>query len=146
MVSKVIKQLQEIQANSHVLYVAFHNYHCNVKGMQFFPVHEMTEKLYDAMSEIFDDTAERILQLGGKPLVTLSEIVAASTLKEETKSSFEAKEVISHVVKALEAMLAEWVKLSKLAEEVRDTTTMAMADEKFAELEKQLWMYKATLA
>lgn len=144
--SKVIKQLQEIQANSHVLYVTFHNYHWNVKGMQFFPVHEMTEKLYDAMSEIFDDTAERILQLGGKPLVTLSEIVAASTLKEETKNSFEAKEVISHVVKALEAMLAEWVKLSKLAEEVRDTTTTAMADEKVAELEKQLWMYKATLA
>ncbi|AFL68901.1 Dps family protein [Sulfurospirillum barnesii] len=144
--SSVIKQLQEIQADSHILYVTFHNYHWNVKGMQFFPVHEMTEKLYDAMSEVFDDTAERILQLGGTPLVTLSEIMAKTTLKEESKNSFDAVAVIGNVVKALEKMLAQWSTLSKLAEEVRDTTTMNMADDKVAEIEKQLWMYKATLA
>jgi len=43
-------------------------------------------------------------------------------------------------------MLAQWKKLSVLAEEVRDTTTMNMADDKVAGLEKQLWMYRATLA
>ncbi len=144
--SKVIQHLQEIQADSHVLYVTIHNYHWNVKGLQFFAVHEATEKLYDAMSEIFDETAERILQLGGTPLVSISEITAKTTLKEETKKSFAVKEVIENIAKILEGMLAQWKKLSTLAEEVRDTTTMTMADDKVAGLEKQLWMYRATLA
>jgi len=144
--SNVIQHLQEIQADSHVLYVTIHNYHWNVKGLQFFAVHEATEKLYDTMSEIFDETAERILQLGGTPLVSLSEIMAKTTLKEESKKSFEVKEVIENIAIILEAMLAQWKKLSVLAEEVRDTTTMNMADDKVAGLEKQLWMYRATLA
>ena len=144
--SNVIKQLQDIQADAHILYVNFHNYHWNIRGMQFFPIHEMTESLYNAMSEVIDDTAERVLQLGGEPLVNLSEIIARASVKEDVKHSFEAKEVIQNISKALEEMLAKWRMLPKKAEEVRDTTTMAMADEKVAELEKQLWMYRATLA
>jgi len=144
--SNVISQLRKIQANSHLLFVTFHNYHWNVKGMQFFPIHEMTQKLYESMSEIFDDTAERILQLGGEPLVTLVEISKEASIQEEIERSFEAKVVVERVAKALEESKKEWLSLSKLAEEVRDTTTMAMADEKVAELEKQLWMFKSTLS
>jgi len=41
---KVIKQLKVIQASSLVMFTKVHNYHWNIKGNQFFPVHEMTEK------------------------------------------------------------------------------------------------------
>jgi len=86
--SNVIQHLQEIQADSHVLYVTIHNYHWNVKGLQFFAVHEATEKLYDTMSEIFDETAERILQLGGTPLVSLSEIMAKNDAQRRVEKIF----------------------------------------------------------
>lgn len=34
--SKIIEQLKQIQADSHALYVKMHNYHWNIKGMDFF--------------------------------------------------------------------------------------------------------------
>ena len=56
--SKVIKQLKQIQADAHALYIKVHNYHWNVKGMDFHPVHAYTEGLYNEMSVLFDDMAE----------------------------------------------------------------------------------------
>ena len=43
--SKVILQLNTIQADANALYIKFHDLHWNVKGIQFFSVHEYTEKL-----------------------------------------------------------------------------------------------------
>ena len=44
--SKVVTQLNQIQADAHALFVKFHDYHWYVKGIQFFSVHEYTEKAY----------------------------------------------------------------------------------------------------
>lgn len=62
----VTKQLLQMQADAHHLWVKFHNYHWNVKGLQFFSIHEYTEKAYEEMAELFDSCAERVLQLGEK--------------------------------------------------------------------------------
>ncbi|MCG3720027.1 DNA starvation/stationary phase protection protein, partial [Aliarcobacter butzleri] len=48
--SNVIKQLKQIQADAHALYVKIHNFHWNVKGMDFHPVHSYTEGVYNQMS------------------------------------------------------------------------------------------------
>ena len=47
--SKVILQLNTIQADANALYIKFHDLHWNVKGIQFFSVHEYTEKAYEDM-------------------------------------------------------------------------------------------------
>ena len=49
----VVKQLNKIQAEAHAFYVAFHDYHWNVKGMQFYSIHEYTEHAYDDMGDLF---------------------------------------------------------------------------------------------
>ena len=41
----VVTQLNQLQADAHSLFVAFHDYHWNVKGLQFFSIHEYTENL-----------------------------------------------------------------------------------------------------
>ena len=62
--SKIVKQLKQIQADAHALYIKTHNYHWNVKGMDFFPVHSYTQKIYEEMSELYDDMAEKSFNLG----------------------------------------------------------------------------------
>ncbi len=76
--SKIIEQLKQTQADAHALYVKMHNYHWNIKGMDFFPVHDHTEEIYNNMSVLYDDTAERVLQLGGKPYLTIKELANAN--------------------------------------------------------------------
>jgi starvation-inducible DNA-binding protein len=89
--NKLIEMLNKNLSNLQVLYVKLHNYHWNVKGMNFKPIHEMTEAYYDYFAEQYDEVAERIVQLGGKPFATLQDYLKSSTIKEENKNEFDAK-------------------------------------------------------
>jgi|TARA_R110002050_G_scaffold275995_1_gene421172 starvation-inducible DNA-binding protein len=139
------KQLKVIQASSLVMFTKVHNYHWNIKGMQFFPIHEMTEKIYGEFSSIYDDTAERLLQLGDKPIVLLGELSKTSIIKEDEKTDFDAKYVLENILADFEIFMSEFKKLSTLANQNNDNTTVAFADENVAHLEKSIWMIKATL-
>ena len=137
---EIKKQLKQIQADSHALYVKMHNYHWNIKGMDFFPVHDHTEVIYNNMSAIYDDTAERVLQLGGKPYLTMKELINATKVEDEEKDSFRSKEVVESIIKESNYLLKEFKNLSNLASQADDKTTEAFADDHVAKLEKDLWM------
>ena len=68
---KLILQLNQNLADVQVLYVKLHNYHWNIKGPHFWGIHNVTEGYYDYLAKQYDDIAERILQLNGKPLTTM---------------------------------------------------------------------------
>ena len=133
--SKVVTQLNQIQADAHALFIKFHDYHWNVKGIQFFSVHEYTEKAYEDMAEIFDDAAERAIQLGGKAVT-----------KIDNKGSYTPTEVLNGILGEYEHLLGEFKKLEEVADKAKDSTTVAMAQDKIAKYEKAIWMLKATLA
>ena len=143
--SKVIKQLNQIQADAHALFVKFHDYHWNVKGIQFFSIHEYTQKAYEELSEIFDEVAERAIQLGGKAITDPQELNKLAHIKPAGKDSYTPVEVLNGVLEEYKHMLGEFKKLEELAEEVKDSTTVAMAQDKIAEYEKAIWMLNATL-
>lgn len=144
--SNVITELKAIQASSLVMFTKLHNYHWNITGMQFFPLHEFTQKLYEQFAELYDDAAERVLQLGETPIVMISQLSETSFIKEDAKTSFDAKYVLSAVLEDLKSFLNAFKKLSSVANEAGDTTTVAFADEQTAHLEKNIWMVTATLS
>lgn len=137
------KNLTTIMSNAHVLYTKLHNYHWNVKGLEFYKIHEKTEELYNHFALLYDDIAERLLQIGETPVVTLKQILEMSTLKEEDKTSFDSPYVIKNILADFETLRVDFLNLSKLAQE--DATTQAYADEQVAFLEKEIWMLKALL-
>lgn len=144
--SKVVDILKQIQADAQVFYVKTHNYHWNVKGMDFHPVHAATQEIYENFADIFDDAAERVLQLGATPFVTLAELTKAAKIKEESKTTFVSKEVVSAILSDYEYFLKLFKSLSSEADKADDKTSAAWADENVAKLEKAIWMLKAQLA
>lgn len=144
--AQVINQLKTLQADALALFVKIHNYHWNVKGMQFSPIHNMTEGIYESMAGLYDDCAERVLQLGEKPHITFGDITGATRIKEEAGSDFDAKYVLEHILADYEGLLKAFRELSDAADETGDKATVGFADEKIAGLEKDIWMIKATLA
>lgn len=143
----VIKQLNQIQADAHALYVAFHDYHWNVKGIRFFSVHEYTEKIYEEMSELFDEAAERAIQIGGTALTDALEIANAGVNAPRLRAaSYDATQVAEQALAAYQYLTARFKKLEALATEAGDTTTANMAQDYCGDYEKKIWMLNATLA
>ncbi|MBM0637418.1 DNA starvation/stationary phase protection protein [Campylobacter sp. VicNov18] len=141
----VIKQLLQMQADAHQLWVKFHNYHWNVKGLQFFSIHEYTEKAYEEMADLFDSCAERVLQLREKAIVCPKVLIENAKAPQVQKDYFTPLEVIEFIKQDYEYLLAEFKKLNAAAEKENDTTTAAFAQENIAKYEKNLWMIEATL-
>ena len=142
---KTVELLKQLQADAHGLYVKLHNYHWNVKGMDFNPVHEQTEEIYNNMATLYDDAAERVIQLGGKPYLTLSELVKNSKIEEEMGDSFYSKEIVENIVNDFNYLLTSFKALSETADEAGDSTTVAFSDDHIASLEKELWILGAML-
>lgn len=143
---KLAVLLNKNLANLQVLYVKLHNYHWNVKGMNFKQVHELTESYYEYYAKQYDDVAERILQLGGKPLSSMKDYLTAASIKEEIENDFDGKFVLSSVLKDFELLNSEFKEISKVAGNDDDVPTANITDENVAWLEKQIWMIKASLA
>ncbi|MCK9162011.1 MAG: DNA starvation/stationary phase protection protein [Arcobacteraceae bacterium] len=143
--SKTVELLKQLQADAQVLFVKFHNYHWNVEGMDFFPVHNQTEEMYNSMATLFDDAAERVIQLGGTPYITLAQVLSASKIKEEENNSFRSKYIVEAIVKDYEYLLDLFKQIDESADSKGDTTTSAFAQDNIANLEKTLWMLGAML-
>ncbi|WP_456407756.1 Dps family protein [Caldithrix abyssi] len=141
---QLIGNLQRTLSNLQVLYVKLHNYHWNVKGKQFFGLHELTEGYYNYMTEQYDAIAERILQLGKKPLVTMKDYLEKATLDESAKTDFTAEEVIDGLLADFDVLLKDFKEISSAAAELNDTTTANLADGNVEWLEKAIWMLKAS--
>jgi starvation-inducible DNA-binding protein len=143
--NKLIEMLNKNLSNLQVLYVKLHNFHWNVKGMHFKPVHEMTEAYYNYFSEQYDEVAERIVQLGGKPLASLQGYLKNASLKEENQNEFESNYVLTAVLTDFEQLNLDFKEISKNAGESGDIPTANIADDNVAWLEKQIWMIKASI-
>lgn len=146
MSKKVVESLKQIQADSLVFYMKIHNLHWNVEGLMFRAVHEATDKIYESFAEVFDDVAERVIQLGEKPYVTLTDILKNAKIKEESATKFKAEQVLKIVLADFEYFVRQFKELSNLADESGDKVTADYANGKLAELEKSIWMLKAQLA
>ena len=138
--SKVTKNLKQLQADAHALFVKIHNYHWNVKGMDFAPVHLKTEEIYNTMATLYDDAAERVIQLGGKPYLTVSDLAKATNIKEEKGDTFKSKEVVKNIIADYKYLHGLFQELSDEADKANDKATAAFADDNVAVLEKELWM------
>lgn len=114
--------------------------------MDFYQIHAYTEKAYENMATLFDDMAERALQLGGKAVVKVDELTKLAKAPTISKASYKGEEVLKAVLKADEYLIAEFKKLESEAEKADDATTVAIAQGEYAKLEKEVWMLKNTLA
>ncbi len=141
----ITKSLNKMLADLHVLNVKLHNYHWNVSGMQFPMVHKTTESYYNFLFEQFDDIAERVLQLGSKPIATVKAYLERSTIKEDEGTKFEAVYVFESIVSDFSELLAEAKKALGCAENAGDTGTQDLLSGLIAWLEKELWLLKSTL-
>ena len=99
----VVELLTRLLADEIVLQTKTRNYHWNVTGLHFGPLHALFEKQYDELAEVVDEVAERIRAVGGLAIGTLSEFQEHTRLKEEPRKHPTARKMLGTLLEDLRA-------------------------------------------
>jgi len=137
--------LQRVLADGIVFYQKLRHFHWSVTGPHFFALHGKFEELYDRWSDLIDDVAERVLQLGGRPVPTLAAALETAGISEQSDVP-DGRAMVRQVIADLETQLAGFRKAIAAAEAAGDRSTANLLDGAGDETEKTLWMLRAWLA
>ncbi|HHW79811.1 MAG TPA: DNA starvation/stationary phase protection protein [Acholeplasmataceae bacterium] len=132
-------------ANFSILFTKLHNHHWYVTGFEFFRLHELFEEYYDEVNEYYDEFAERLLTIGGKPTSTLKGYLEIATLKEVNKQELTSKEMVQDVLNDFETIIDELKSGVKIAQDVDDEQSADLFISTTAALEKHSWMLRFAL-
>lgn len=143
--SKVLaEKLNSLLASYQIYYQNLRNFHWNVTGPNFFELHAKFEELYNAAALNIDETAERVLTLGQRPLSSYEEYINHSSITE-AKLVTDAKQMVEITRDNLNSLLDLERETLELAGEQGDEGTDALMSEYITAKEKVVWMLSAYL-
>ncbi len=129
--------LNKLLANIAIAKQNATNLHWNVRGPLFWPLHKITEKLYEGLNDFIDDVAEKVAMQGEMPLSTYKEYIDNADIKEIKPKAFNVDEVIKHVVDDLNIV-------QKSANLVKSTDVIQpLLDEIYLFIDKQRWIFNS---
>ena len=139
---EVVNPLNVLLANYHIHYQKMRNFHWNVRGEDFFDLHEKFEDQYNFAKGAIDDIAERIRVFGQTPLSTMREYLDASEIKE-SGTDLTAAEMMKEILKDYEILLEYMFATIEVAVESGDSGTEDMIKGFVKQTEKSHWMLTA---
>ena len=142
----VVGILNVLLADEYVLYTETRNYHWNVVGLQFSPLHKFFEAQYEELNEIVDEVAERARTLGGWSSGTLTGFLKGARLKERPGDHPDDRGMLSNLLSDHEAVIRTLrVDADDCAEKYRDLGTNDFLIGLMERHEKMTWMLRAHL-
>lgn len=141
----VSEELSKVLADSYMLYLKTHNYHWNVTGELFHPLHEQFEQQYTELAEAIDEIAERIRALGYRAPGTFREFQELTAIEEDTEEP-EALEMVRRLALANEQVLRTAREALSPADEADDEATVDLLTQRLQVHEKTAWMLRSHLA
>jgi starvation-inducible DNA-binding protein len=119
--------------------------HWNVKGPQFYPLHELYDELAAKLLAHVDTIAERATALGGAATGTVRMAAGASRLPEFSEGPVDSLESVRMLVERFAGLAQTSREAIDQAEEEGDMVTSDMFAEITADLDKSLWFLEAHL-
>lgn len=143
--TKVIAILNHSLASTLDLKTQVKQAHWNVKGLQFYQLHELFDEMASELEEYVDMVAERVTALGGLAVGTARTAAAQSILPEYPFDILDGKD---HVI-ALAERYAAYGKLVResidATDELGDADTADLYTEISRDIDKRLWFLEAHL-
>lgn len=117
--------------------------HWNVKGPNFIGLHELFDKIYQAVEDYVDLIAERLVQLGGIAEGTVRVAALRSRLDEYPLSIADGSAHVEAVARALSTFGREARNTIAEADGLNDANTADVFTEVSRGIDKWLWMVEA---
>jgi len=142
---QIIVLLNQQLADTFDLYSQTKQAHWNVKGQQFFQLHELFDKLAGGILEHVDTIAERVTTLGGTAMGTARMSSTASRLPEYPVDIFDGLQNIETLVERYAALAATTRIAIDTADKLGDVDTSDLFTGVSRDLDKSLWFLEAHL-
>lgn len=144
--TEVKSTLNNLVATHGVFITKLYQHHFYVQGPHFFTLHIKFEDLYKETTEHFDELAERLLAIGGKPYATLQEFLEHSSIKEKPYTEkVPAEEMVVSVVADFRILRDDLAAAITLTGEEGDDVTQDILIAYKTEVDKNIWMLQAFL-
>jgi starvation-inducible DNA-binding protein len=138
--------LNPLLADYAVLAYKAKNYHWNVVGIHFMPLHGFFGDLYDTLTEDIDNIAERVRALGQTPIGNMEGFLRAARLQEETHSGLSALSMLENLLADTEALIKMLRADVEKSTDLGDAGTADFLTGLLEAREKNAWMLRSFLA
>jgi starvation-inducible DNA-binding protein len=140
----IVEALNQAVAETAITTMLAQNFHWNVKGMSFGPLHALFQEIYEDHFVGQDDLAERIRTLDAHTEATLAGMLRRSKVNEADGTQTD-QEMIRLLLEAEETLAATLAGLAQIAAEHGDALTEDLAIERGRVHEKFAWILRAHL-
>lgn len=144
-IAEISSALNIVLANYSVHYQKLRNFHWNVKGSDFFDLHEQFEKQYTEAHTNIDDIAERIRIFGETPLSLMKDYLQVSEIKESA-TSLPSEIMVRELLSDYRILLQHLFNAVNIAASHEDSGTEEMLKVFINHVEKNHWMLTSFLA
>lgn len=138
--------LQDVLASTYGLFLSTHNYHWNVEGGNFIPLHKLFEGQYNELFEAVDEIAERIRALGdyalpfeGADILDVSKM-ASNALNKETVANERAIRMVHNLIMLNRAVVEKCQIAKEASRKASDDETENLMVTRVTVHQKTLWM------
>jgi len=143
--SKVIEILNARLADTVDMKTQVKHAHWNVKGIQFFQLHELFDSIASHLEDQSDLIAERVTQLGGVANGTARQAAADSSIKEYDFNAVKGEEHVRALVDRLAKLANAARKAIDDTGKLGDQATADVFTEITRAADKDLWFLEAHL-
>ena len=140
----IAKGLNDLLANYAIHYQNLRSMHWNVKGPEFFMLHQKFEEEYLDAQESVDEIAERILTFGAKPISRFSVYLEKAEISEFGEYE-DARSAIAFLIDSMNVLIKKENETLSLAADQSDEGTVALMGDLISKQEKTKWMFKASI-
>jgi starvation-inducible DNA-binding protein len=141
----IAEALNQTVAETAVTTMLAQNFHWNVTGMAFGPLHDLFQKMYEDHFIAQDDLAERVKAIDAHAEGTLSGMIKRSKVSE-FEGTTSAEEMIKMMLDAQETLAATLAGCGALAASHGDTLTEDLCIARGQTHEKFAWFLRSHIA
>ncbi len=138
--------LQDVLASTYGLLLSTHNYHWNVEGGNFIPLHKLFEGQYNELFGAVDEIAERIRALGdyalpfeGSNIMDVSKMTS-NALNKETDANERGIRMIHNLIMLNKAVIEKCQFAKDKSRNTSDDETENLMVTRVTVHQKALWM------
>jgi len=142
---KIISMLNQQLADMFDLYSQTKHAHWNVKGPNFFMLHELFDKLAEKLEKSIDKVAERATALSGIAMGTVRMAAGASRLSDFSTEACDGLSMVEKLAGQYAKVAASTRAAAHSADEMEDLSTTELLTALSLELDKALWFLESHL-